>query len=106
MKDYTNDDLIESSGSTEDQKRMLRMVDTGLQAQEFLNSTLGKKMCERSDADRAGLLEELVKVDATNTTAVQQLQLEIAVRDLWRGYVTQIINDGHTAGAQLLTGES
>lgn len=84
-------------------KQLLLTVDKGLQADKWLNHTeLGNAVKQKAIADQQEALFALSAVNATDSKAVQDLQNKVALPAMALKWLTDIINEGKNAEAELI----
>ncbi len=76
----------------------MRTVSLGLDVQHFISQDkVGLYLLERAHQDRIDALEELVKVDPTDQTAITALQWKAKIPDMFVTWIAEAIALGEAA---------
>lgn len=73
----------------------------GEEAKRFLSSELGRIVCGFADQEVADAVQELVKADPADITKIRAIQLKAQLGSTFRGWLTDLINDGEESMAVL-----
>lgn len=73
----------------------------GVEAENFLSTSLGRYLLDRSEVEVERLMRELVDTPTENTDANNRIRNQIAVARQFRDWVTEAIAEGRIAHDEL-----
>ncbi len=79
----------------------LKVVELGLDAEQFLASNLGKYIIERAEAEIESAIEQFKATDPEDAKAMRALQNIIARNESVQYWLADAINAAHAAEEQL-----
>lgn len=90
---------------SDDGKKLLAMVEVGIDAEVFLGGNLGGYILQRVMEDREAALNRLEVVDPSNAHEVRKAQDDARVPLMFLQYLNDCIQEGKNAERQLYAAE-
>lgn len=84
----------------------LKIVETGIDAEAFVQSALGRYIVKRSEEERERAVTALIEADASDVNKVRALQLDIRVIDAAQQYIADAISEGQAMAEALVEEEA
>ena len=90
----------EDKHDIQDQQRV-RLAQTGIEGESFINSLLGQSIFTRIDDEMEGLMLELVNADSDDAKIQRDIRTEIKIRTMFKQYVMEAVKTGQNAAQDL-----
>lgn len=84
-----------------DRAKKIMAVELGLEAQKFLQSSLGRAMVDIAEHEKGMFLEALVDADPDDKKANRKIRNEIKLRELGLNWVFEIIGSANVAEKEI-----
>jgi len=85
---------------------LTKQVEFGIEAEAFLNTSIGRYLVKRAEDEIADAVEALKTVDCEDTNAVRELQNRIWKAESVQFWIAEIINDGFAAEEMIKSGST
>ncbi len=78
-------------------KELLRTVEIGLDAQQFLGTNIGRYLIERAEGEVAAAIDQLKVIDPDDRAGIQKLQNQIWRAESIQFWLADLIQEGTNA---------
>ena len=86
----------------EQNRKLFADVDFGMEIQTFLQSSVGKYLLKRAEADREDGVAKLLEIDPSNMAKILMLQSQVKRADSIQHWMAEAIQQGIYAQQQLM----